>query len=85
MTKPRTAALNNRITAIRHDRRLRQYELAGIAGINPGRLSAIENGRVRPKYHEKEAIADALVLSVHDVFPPRRRRLARGRKPQERS
>lgn len=47
-----------------------QWELASRTGIQQPRISLIENGYVKPTEDEKAKIAEALGLTVDEVFPP---------------
>lgn len=45
-----------------------QYDLAERAGMTPGRLSMIENRRLKPRPEEQQRIAEVLGVSVREVF-----------------
>ncbi|NUO82577.1 helix-turn-helix transcriptional regulator [candidate division KSB1 bacterium] len=49
-------------------RKLRQYEVAGLAKISETTLSLILRGRVRPSPKVKQRIAQALGISVEKLF-----------------
>jgi DNA-binding XRE family transcriptional regulator len=60
----------NRLRIVRAEKRVTQIVLANRAKINPPRISHIENGHITPSSTEKSAIARALRVPVHEVFPP---------------
>ncbi len=49
-------------------RKLHQYEVAGLAGISETTLSLILRGRVDPSPKVRRRIAQALGLSVEELF-----------------
>jgi len=48
---------------------LKNYELAAELGWSPSKLSAVLSESYDPTQAEREAIADVLGLSVHNIFP----------------
>ena len=56
------------ITDIRHDRKMRQVDLATNANVSIWHLTQIENSRMRPPYDAFERICKALDVAVADVY-----------------
>ena len=48
---------------------LKNYEVAAELGWSPSKLSSVLSESYTPTQAEREAIADVLGLSVHDIFP----------------
>jgi len=44
-----------------------QYEIAAHTNIPQPKISLIERGFIKPKDHEKAALADALEIGVHEI------------------
>jgi transcriptional regulator with XRE-family HTH domain len=59
----------NRLRMLRAERRLTQMLLSRKSGIQPSRISLIENGLVEPKAEERDRLARALKADVAEVFP----------------
>jgi transcriptional regulator with XRE-family HTH domain len=59
----------NRLRVQRADRRITQLDLAIKIGMSTGRLWRIENGYLSPTETEKAALAKALKVKPHDLFP----------------
>lgn len=59
---------NSRLKTARADAGLFQYQLGGQVGINPSRLSRIENRHVEPTEKEKTVLAAALEVDVDALF-----------------
>jgi len=55
----------------------RGFRLASASGMNPARLSQIRTGAVKPTDDEKQRIANALGMPVHELFIPRDRLTSR--------
>lgn len=62
--------MTNQLPVFRARLGLTQADLAHRAGITDGCVSRIEAGRVEPWAVTKVRIADALSVTVEDVFPP---------------
>jgi transcriptional regulator with XRE-family HTH domain len=60
-----------RIKAARESCRLKQYELAEIAGISPSQMSRVESGERRLRLDEAEKIANRLNLNVLEIIEER--------------
>jgi len=59
----------NRLKELRKQRRLKQFMLATMAGINPTYVSLIETGSKNPTDEEKEKIARALNVKPAEIWP----------------
>lgn len=59
----------NRLRVVRAERDVTQMQLSRKTGINPSKLSQIENGWVIPSTTEQQVIATALQATVNEVFP----------------
>lgn len=62
-------AAKNRLRVMRAEKRMTQMSVATKAKMHPSRLSYIENGHVEPSGMERAAIARALRVPVHEIFP----------------
>lgn len=60
--------MENRIRVLRKTKGLKQRELASICDMDTAHLSRIENAHVDPTLSTAKKIADALGLSVEEVF-----------------
>jgi transcriptional regulator with XRE-family HTH domain len=59
----------NRLRVLRAERRMTQFKTAQRAGLQPSRLSLIENGHVEPTEAERLKLARALGVEVTAAFP----------------
>lgn len=59
----------NRLREIRQKQRKSQLQLYLESGIQPSRVSYIENGHWIPSDEDKKALAIALKVDVEEVFP----------------
>lgn len=60
----------NRLRVWRAERRITQMRLALKVGMQPARLSHIENGYITPSEAERVKLARALAAPLQEVFPP---------------
>ena len=60
--------LGRRLAAIREDRGLSQTQLADLAQIGRAHLSQVENGAVAARIDTLSSIADALDVTLSDLF-----------------
>jgi DNA-binding XRE family transcriptional regulator len=58
----------NELRVIRAKKRVSQFQLRLMAGINQSKLSHIENDLVHPSKEEKKKIAKALGVSIKDIW-----------------
>jgi DNA-binding XRE family transcriptional regulator len=56
------------VTLWREERRLTQRELAAQSGLSPSTINEIEKGKKAPSLTAARAIANALGLSLNDLF-----------------
>ena len=69
--------LRNRLNRVLHERGLAEGEVAMVARLDQGHLNRIKNGRVKPTLVTALRIANALGVSVNQLFyldttePPR--------------
>lgn len=59
----------NRLREVRAVRRVTQFELRIATGIQPSKISLIENGLVEPKPDEARKLARALNVAPEEIFP----------------
>ena len=59
----------NKLREVRVVKRITQFELRGRTGINPAKISLIENGYIEPTDDEKQRLAEGLGVSVEEIFP----------------
>ena len=64
----------NRLKEARFKRNITQIRLWQKCGIQPFRISFIENGYVKARPAEKEKIADALGFPMDWLFPERKKK-----------
>jgi transcriptional regulator with XRE-family HTH domain len=62
------AEVGRRIAVLRRERGMNMVELSRAAGVSPSMISQIERGRALPSVSTLYAIAEALALTVHDLF-----------------
>ena len=62
---------------------LNQYDIACRTGITQSRLSLIENDYYEPKPEERQKLAEALGVSVEEIFPEGRNKNENTKKVQE--
>lgn len=67
-TAPAAATLGRRIVGLRNRRGWNQKELAGRAKIRPARLSTLESGAKRPNVEELARLAEALGVSLDELW-----------------
>lgn len=60
--------LGRRIQALREKRGLTQVQFADVAGIGRAHLSQIENGAVAAKIDTLDVIAEALGITIGELF-----------------
>jgi transcriptional regulator with XRE-family HTH domain len=60
--------LRNRLNRVLHERGLAEGDVAAIARLDQGHLNRIKNGRVKPTLVTAMRIANALGLSVNQLF-----------------
>ena len=60
--------LRNRLNRVLHERGLAEGDVATIARLDQGHLNRIKNGRVKPTLVTAMRIANALGLSVNQLF-----------------
>jgi transcriptional regulator with XRE-family HTH domain len=65
--EPASLALARALRELRRDRELTQEDVALEAGITPGHLSKIENGRANPTWTTVERIALSLEVSLTEL------------------
>lgn len=68
----RVASLGSRIVELRNRRGWNQKELARRADLRPARLSTLELGVKRPRLEEFVRIADALEISLDELWSVKR-------------
>ncbi len=61
--------MTNRLREIRAAKRITQFQLRILTGIQQSKLSFIENGLIKPGTEEKEKISKALGLKPEEIFP----------------
>ena len=61
-------AIGSKIKTLRKERKITQKNLALVSGISNTYLSDIEIGRTNPSLRTLEKIADALGISIKDLF-----------------
>lgn len=59
----------NRLREERVIRRITQIKVALATGINPSKISLIENGYIQPRDDEKAKLSNALGVSPETIFP----------------
>jgi transcriptional regulator with XRE-family HTH domain/quercetin dioxygenase-like cupin family protein len=64
--------LGRRIAALRRARGMNMVGLSRAAGVSPSMISQIERGRALPSVSTLYAIAEALAVTVHDLFAAER-------------
>jgi transcriptional regulator with XRE-family HTH domain len=62
------AEIGREIAALRHERGMKMVELSRAAGVSPSMISQIERGHALPSVSTLYAIAEALAVTVHDLF-----------------
>lgn len=67
-TTPAVATLGRRIAELRNRRGWNQKELAGRAKLRPARLSTLESGAKRPNVEELARLAEALGVSLDELW-----------------
>lgn len=60
--------LRNRLNRVLHERGLAEGEVAMVARLDQGHLNRIKNGRVKPTLVTALRIANALGVSVNQLF-----------------
>jgi DNA-binding XRE family transcriptional regulator len=70
MLKPLYPTVKNRLRALREARSLAQYGLAVLASTSPTTILAIERYGHYPGRIIQERLAQALGVTVHDIWPP---------------
>jgi transcriptional regulator with XRE-family HTH domain len=61
-------SLRNRLGKILYDRGLAEGEVAAVAGLDPGHLNRIKNGRVHPTLLTALRISYAIGTPVNEIF-----------------
>ena len=61
-------SLRNRLGKILYDRGLAEGEVAAVAGLDPGHLNRIKNGRVQPTLLTALRISYAIGTPVNEIF-----------------
>ena len=61
--------MDNKLREVRVCKRITQYRLANASGVNPSKISLIENGLVQPRLHEIARLAQGLNVKPSDIFP----------------
>jgi len=59
----------NRLREFRAIRRVTQFQLRLITGINQAKISFIENGLIEPRDDEKKKLSKALGVKPEEIFP----------------
>jgi len=62
------AKIGDNIRTLRKAKKLTQFHMAEICGIEPSNLNRIENGRTNPTVRSLVLIADALGVSMKDLM-----------------
>jgi transcriptional regulator with XRE-family HTH domain/quercetin dioxygenase-like cupin family protein len=66
------AEIGREIAALRRERGMKMVELSRAAGVSPSMISQIERGHALPSVSTLYAIAEALAVTVHDLFTSER-------------
>jgi transcriptional regulator with XRE-family HTH domain/quercetin dioxygenase-like cupin family protein len=62
------AEVGRQIAALRRERGMKMVDLSRAAGVSPSMISQIERGHALPSVGTLYAIAEALAITVHDLF-----------------
>ena len=61
--------MSNKLRDVRVLKRVTQFQLRLLTGINQSKISLIENGYVEPCWDEKKHLAKALGVNAEEIFP----------------
>jgi len=60
--------MNNRLKVVRAEKRITQFRLCVMTGLNTAKLSMIENGLIAPSEEERLQIAEALGVRPERIW-----------------
>jgi len=63
---------SNALRRVRHERGLRQRELAAVAGVSRSYIALLETGRLPGTEHVRQAVAQALGVPLLELWGPGR-------------